>query len=324
MAMNQNEYTPVVYTNQIAKKVTIPGVSTSFGIECIYFTGFAQNSNGGSFVDDNFFLGSRNPDVMIQLARTGTSGSTPQNWLENRNFLYQKEMVIEHKLNNMSTGRIRVTGYRCMCRRDQARMTGPGGAVASSANQFRYPNILLGTGFAANGYDVTNLVTNAGRLDPTLTPFQSVTFCNNYKIMEIRSEMIEPGRYKTWSLRDYRIRRVHPEDMQIATTTTDTWNDLALLTHYTQYEHMRGEQFWLFKAVTDTVAAEYDIDSNITMTAQVVGVITNVRYVGEISSNVAQASTYVRTACGFLPDPGIANTDIINTESNHIEQIANL
>lgn len=320
MALSLDNVQHVTFDRQIIHRVLIPEWVAASGKQCIYATGFKETALGAQA---NWYWGSGNPDIMVQLARTATSGGTIASWSRANARLYQEDFFVEHLVHNTSTARIKVIGYLCKNRKDQGRPD-PGGAVTNSV--YRFPTEVLGNGFRDNGIGSGVGEENEGMDLPQFTPFDSPIFCKTYSIMKITTRIVEPGEYAKFRIRDGKTRRVFPEEYQMMQAATDTWNDIDTLTFPQVYEHKKTEMFWLFKLMTDTIGEVKDSESNVpTMDDQEVYIETMIKYKGKLVNISAFTNIEygLATAVGFTV-PGGFTVETINPKTEEKNDMENL
>lgn len=308
------------FDRQIMFKGLIPEWTALEGKSCIYHTGFRDTAGG--VLQRGWFWGSKNPDVMVQLARQITSAGTIANWKKYRAKMKQFHHKLDQKIHNTSNARILVEGFLCICRRDQGRTT-LGGNPGDSL--YRFPLELLGTGFSSNGIDTTTHgLANAGIDLPQFTPYDSYDFCSNYKIIKRTSQIVKPGEYACFTYVDNLEHSVRPEDNQVGLTAAEVWNDIDALTNRTAYEHYKGEQFWLFKLSGDTVGEYTATDESVTLPALEFKIET----IGIWKAYMMSANNHPSLEHGYATAEGFSNvsgtTDIVNPQTDDFTVVENL
>lgn len=314
-----------IFDRQMCRRVLIPQWSASSGKACIYATGFTEAAPGVTVpVDVDFYWGSRNPDVTLQIVRTATSGGLIETWVRHRGQYWQTDYSCKHQIHNTTTARIRVIGYRCKQRTNVPRNTEVD--YFASTNIWRHPTFILGNGFFSNSIGSTNGTGNQGLNLPQFTPFESYDFCKAYKILEVKGKTIEPGRKATFTLSDKRILHMIPELLQPFADNAQQWQDIQTMNaSNVSFEHIGGEQFWLFKLMADTVGeVESAVTNLVTMPEMEAMITTEFRCEGKLAYNQISNSEHGRAIAAGFTTPGGFAVEVINPETEEKNQVEEL
>lgn len=318
---------PPVHTTfdrQMCRRIAIPAWTANGGKQCVYCTGFIEGTSGTTTISStNWYWGSKNPDVMLQLVRTVTGGGTISGWELQRGKLWQTDYSCKHQVHNTTTARVKVVGYKCRIRRDVPRNTA--NLYEGSGNSWRYPTIILGNGFRANGIGTSVGEANQGMNLPQFSPFESYDFCKAYQILEIHPRIIEPGEKTSFSLKDKRKLKVIPELLQPYFSSIETWSDITNPSGDVRYEHVQGEQFWLFKLMSDTVGEVVDSNTDLaTMPEMEAMITTEFRCEGEVQLGQSVNTEYGRAIAMGFTVPGGFEVEVINPETEEKNKVEEL
>lgn len=156
-------------------------------------------------------------------------------------YVYRKGTLCT-KVTNASNRVVSIVAYKVMARRDIPNVA-PYNSGADSILT------ILGRGFADAGIDTTNRgATNNGLNRIELTPYESPFFCQNFKILKTRKNILYPGRQAAYKITVRKPFVVRPDKYIDRSLTTSTYANGTFVVFY-----KRGEMFWLFKVTSSTI-----------------------------------------------------------------------
>lgn len=215
---------PQVWTQEIAQSVTVPASTVAHGAGVIYFTAGCPDRAASGLLANNMSLYAIQSLFRIQIEHIdNTAGSLNYRW-------YVTRANLEYKLQNVHQGYVDATAYICRVRRDVP--------WTSTLSDLR---LLLNQGFVDNGYgDFSTFPLGVDQEE--LTPFQSSTFTNYFKIQRAKRFRMHPGRMRRFVLKSSRCRTINMGDYVDPANQTQTY-----LTSGIQLAFQRGDRFILFK-----------------------------------------------------------------------------
>lgn len=289
------------YHRQEAQRIAGLAADATTGLRCKYFTGF--------FGD--VIKGSGNLQFMVNAANRANQA----------NYAIPRDQLIDTKINivngadlrinqvrfslttriiNQSNFTVRLVCYKFTPRYHIPRFT-------------EYTSVLdiLGRGFAQNWIDRTVLdENNSGLTDPSLSPRQSTTFSQFFKVLSVKSKNVMPGDFIDTSLIDKRTITRRIRDWCSSVTADVIYGNLG-----PNYEYTKGEVYYLYR-VEPAQTGENTGQQDVTSIAPVVHVLTKYNYAHQtyVPFN-SYANNIQAGALGSFAASG-GDVEIINTETN--------
>lgn len=175
--------------------------------------------------------------------------------------------IMTHRMNNVTNVPCFVDMYYCICRKE----------LPNLASNIIFTSV-LSEGFAANGHPTVALTTDPMQKDE-LTPFQSTTFCEYFKIYKVRKMTLMPGRTRTVSISSRKPKWFNMSNYLNQTSQTETY-----LTTTRTVSWVRGSKFILFKLKGDIISNPDTPTTNVTGAVCKVDVVTNNRLTYKVVS----------------------------------------
>lgn len=268
--------------------------SKAGAIQCQYCHAFSLNNSSGVLIENQWPFGSRNPNVMREIANTIST-------------TYQ-DIVFEqvlfhtvHQINSRSTQQIIVEGYLFEARENILNNTfpfvfdTPGGSIFDDVLGWSYYNQSQQGGTADNNNTVFK--------DSSISPFQMNPLLTFFKIKKVKKRTLLPGGVCYFSVKDTKPRLIRPTHVMSnrdAATTTFYGSSL-------NYTFMRGETFWVFKVWSGQIGVNSSSANIQDLGAQIM-LHTDTKYHYKyVQDNRTVIATY-----GFGPQVAANNTNVIN------------
>jgi len=159
---------------------------------------FMQSNSYGTYPRRQRFLG--DPVDLLNMAAT-IYANTPA-----RAVKMARMGSLSTEVYNPTNQYVEFTNYRCVARNDISALDSTGAYVQNVFYQYL-------RGLAMNGYSVINNdagATNGDANSDILTPFDSVSFCEVFKIVSVKRYRLMPGRTKTFFISRKKFRVVQP------------------------------------------------------------------------------------------------------------------
>lgn len=309
----------VTFDRQFATRVLVPAWTAAQGKTCEYVTGFSASAGAWSTIA-NWFWGPNNPDVLIQLVRTATSGGLVLDWHRADQKVRLIDCTIKHDVHNTSNARIKVIGYLCRVRKNLPRLDTAG----SPSGIFSNVTNILATGFRENGIG-SGSAGGAQNYAPQFNPFDSKTFCQVFEILKIKTRVIQAGQKAEWKITHNGNYWFDPTELQPTTVTTNDWNDIDVMAHAVSFDHLKGEKFWLFKLACDTIGEGKDTETGKAQMRELeCWIATEAKWQirrSETTTSVYNTEYGIASAQGF---EAMGTTEIINPETDTKIDVVNL
>lgn len=316
---------PIILTRTFVRHILIAQDLNFGSANGFYFLNGMDNGELGVGTSitpvEDLFYDSRNPMWALQAARKmGTSTILPNASNTGRNAgcykLLQCDWKQKIKVQNANNWQVELEWWLCQCRRDQ-----PKSDNSANESDFVYPLRMLRRGFQQNNIDAADFSSgNEGMVNPMITPFQSKTFCQNYKIKFHGSKIMSPGQTLTFNLNDERKHFIDLNRYQLPLNIGDTFDPALVSAEKTMYIHIRGEQFYLFRYRT------YQLGEN-TGTSQVASASPNMICSTEIQAEYKPAYFNIVPQYQNLTQIGFnaaSTVERINQETDEVAAEANL
>lgn len=269
---------------QVIDRVQVPSASGTAGTadftgkRCTYYFPGVNQSKAYTLSCMTHIINMARTIQLDEQAMLGTTGSiTPQPINETKYLVKDSHQIYD--IVNCSNASAVLTFYKCMFQKE----------VLNGEGQTDL-KLMLGDGFYQRNGLGTRGLSNASLYDPDLSPFESHKFCSYVKILDVSTQILNPGQMTT--------RRIHTGSYYVnmshyttTTSATQTFTEATL-----DYAHHKGEMCYLIKVegqpANDAGAA------NLTYTAPAIDVDSRCTYTYQ-SVNRQAPAIYQMPAVGY-------------------------
>lgn len=323
-----NDQPPIILERQCAQHITGEWSSGDTGFPVTYFiNGRDDGELGIGGISPNnqtgVFWGSRNPQwalsAMGRISNFATNSILPTEGgdMDNTGWtkLWQTDYWQRIRIQNVVNFDVKLEGWLCECRYDQ-----PCASNDQNKSNFWTPIDILRLGMQQNSINYTNFsnLSAIGLALPSLNPYNSKTFCENYKIKKHKQWVIKPGESIRVIESQNRWQKINLQRLFFPKATNTTYQSQTNNSERVMYCHMKGEQFWLFRIQT-WQAGEIVNTATIASIPPQVHCITDIRYEYKVGPLPRQGPLYTHhTTLGIgdgESDPQVA-IDVMNNELN--------